>query len=126
MTATLAATPTPVPTATPAQTSYTVKQGDWLFKIAREHNVSVEALIAANPGINPSSIQPGQVLVIPAPGAPIPPAAVAAGPSTYVVQPGEWIYQIARKLGKDPQAIIAANPGVDPNNVKPGQVLNIP
>lgn len=125
-TATPAPTATLVPTATPAQTSYTVKSGDWLYKIARDHNVSVEALIAANPGISPNNIQPGQVFVIPAPGAPAPAGAVVSGPTTYVVQPGEWIYQIARKLGKDPKAIIAANPGIDPNHVNPGQVLNIP
>lgn len=117
--------PTPIPpTATAAgPKTYTVKPGDWLFKIAREQGVDPKALIAANPGINPNNIQPGQVLTIPAAGAP---TTAPAGTTTYVVQPGEWIFQIARKLGKDPNAIIAANPGVNPNNVQPGQVLTIP
>jgi LysM repeat protein len=133
-----AAAPTAVPSATPlpptpipptvaptvaGPTQYTVKPGDWLYKIAREHGVDVNALIAANPGINPNNIQPGQVLNIPAPGAPAP---APSGPTTYVVQPGEWIYQIARKLGKDPKAIIAANPSINPNLVYPGTVLTIP
>ncbi len=118
--------PTPVP-PTPTQTGptqYTVQKGDWLYKIARDHGVDPNALIAANPGINPNNLQPGQVLTIPAPGAAAP--SPAAGPTKYTVQPGEWIYQIARKLGKDPQAIIAANPGINPNVVYAGQVLNIP
>lgn len=117
--------PTPVrPTATVAgPKTYTVKPGDWIFKIARELGVDPQALIAANPGVNPNNIQPGQVLTVPAAGAPI---TAPASPTTYVVQPGEWIFQIARKLGKDPGAIIAANPGVNPNNVQPGQVLIIP
>jgi len=119
------APPTAVPptTAPAGPTQYTVQQGDWIWKIAREHGVDPNALIAANPGIDPNNIQPGQVLTIPAPGASAPPA---SGPTTYTVQPGEWIYQIARKLGKDPQAIINANPGISPNLVYAGQVLNIP
>ena len=119
--------PTPIPpTAAPAvagPTQYTVKPGDWIYKIARDHGVEPNAIIAANPGLNPNNIQPGQVLTIPAPGSPAP---APSGPTTYVVQPGEWIYQIARKLGKDPQAIIAANPSVNPNVVYPGTVLSIP
>jgi LysM repeat protein len=119
--------PTPVPpTVAPTAagpTQYTVKPGDWIYKIARDFGVEPAAIIAANPGINPNNIQPGQVLTIPAPGSPAP---APSGPTTYVVQPGEWIYQIARKLGKDPQAIIAANPGINPNVVHPGTVLNIP
>jgi LysM repeat protein len=112
---------TPVPAAAGPRT-YTVKQGDWLYKIAREQGVEPQALIAANPGINPNLLQPGQVLNIPAPGSPPP----AGGPTTYTVQSGEWIYQIARKLGKDPNAIIAANPGINPHLLYPGQVINIP
>jgi LysM repeat protein len=114
--------PTVAPT-TAGPIQYTVKPGDWIYKIAREHGVDPNAIIAANPGINPNNIQPGQVLTIPAPGAPAP---APSGPTTYTVQPGEWIYQIARKLGKDPQAIIAANPGINPNLVQPGTVLTIP
>ena len=117
--------PTPIPaTATAAgPRSYTVKPGDWLFKIAREQGVSPQTLIAANPGINPNFLRPGQVLTIPGPGG-LPPA--PSSPTTYVVRPGDWIFQIARKLGKDPNAIIAANPGVNPSFIQPGQVLNIP
>ncbi|GEM_PF-281539 len=48
------------------------------------------------------------------------------GSITYVVQPGDWLYNIARKFGVTPDAIIAANPGLTPNNIYPGQVLVIP
>ncbi len=57
---------------------------------------------------------------------PVEPKAAPANPTTYTVQSGDWIYQIARNHGLDPQALIAANPGVDSNNIQPGQVLNIP
>ena len=47
--------------------TYTVKQGDAMYKIAAAHGVTLEALIAANPQIeNPDLIHAGEVLNIPA------------------------------------------------------------
>ena len=57
---------------------------------------------------------------------PVEPAAAPANPTTYTVLSGDWIYQIARNHGIDPQELIGANPGVNANNIQPGQVLNIP
>jgi carbonic anhydrase len=48
------------------------------------------------------------------------------GSVTYVVQPGDWLYSIARRYGVTPDAIIAANPGIGTGNLYPGQVLVIP
>ncbi len=48
------------------------------------------------------------------------------GSVTYVVQPGDWLYSIARRYGVTPDAIIAANPGVATGTLYPGQVLVIP
>lgn len=66
----------------------------------------------------------------PIPDASIPeptPIPVVPGlPTVYVVQPGDWIWQIARNFGVDPRAIIEANPGINPDLVQPGQELNIP
>jgi nucleoid-associated protein YgaU len=50
-------------------------------------------------------------------------------PPTYTVQKGDTIYGIARKVfGSDARAkdIIAANPGIDPDRIKVGQVINLP
>ncbi|MGD2103866.1 MAG: LysM peptidoglycan-binding domain-containing protein, partial [Anaerolineae bacterium] len=65
----LADTPSPVP-ATPAPTpmrplTYTVQGGDTLSAIAEEHEISVEALVAANNLVNPDVLQIGQTLIIP-------------------------------------------------------------
>ncbi len=50
-----------------AQSTYTVKSGDSLWKIAEKHQVGLSEIIAANPQIkNPSLIYPGQKLTIPA------------------------------------------------------------
>jgi LysM repeat protein len=104
-----------------------------LNKIAAQLGVTPQAIIAANPGLNPNRIYPGQVLNIPGGGTPAPtsapgatPTIIPSGPTTYTVQRGEWIYAIARKFGVTVPALLAANPGVNPNFVYPGQVLNIP
>ncbi|KAL8728481.1 MAG: hypothetical protein Q9166_005379 [cf. Caloplaca sp. 2 TL-2023] len=45
--------------------SYTIKQGDTLWEIAKAHNTTVEAIEKANPGINPKNLQVGQVIRLP-------------------------------------------------------------
>ncbi|MDY3985134.1 LysM peptidoglycan-binding domain-containing protein [Dysosmobacter sp.] len=48
------------------RTVYTVRKGDTLWGIAKRYNVTLTALIAANPGIrNPNLIYPGDKVVIP-------------------------------------------------------------
>lgn len=46
--------------------NYTVKSGDLLWKIAKQHGVTWEGIAEANNLENPNMISPGQVLVIPA------------------------------------------------------------
>jgi LysM repeat protein len=78
------ATDTPTPTATvvtstpaPAVT-YTVQRGDTLFEIALRFDVTLSALAQANDIADPTLIRPGQVLIIPVPGATV----VASASST--------------------------------------------
>jgi spore germination protein len=42
------------------------------------------------------------------------------------VKPGEWVWQIARLYGVDPQAIIDANNLTNPGLIFPGMELVIP
>lgn len=45
---------------------YVVKPGDTMYMIARQYNIPLDVLIAANPQIqNPDLIYPGQVIMIP-------------------------------------------------------------
>ena len=44
----------------------------------------------------------------------------------YVVQPGDTLYRIAQRLEVSLQRIIEANPGIDPNYLRVGQVICIP
>ncbi len=108
-------------------TTYTVQWGDWLTKIAQRFGVTTAALLAANPGLDPNRIVPGQVINIPAAGVPVSSGTPSANtPGTYTVQRGDWFYSIARKFGVTVVALQAANPTVNPSAIYPGQVLNIP
>jgi LysM repeat protein len=126
------------PTATPLgqEIEYTVQPGDWIFKIAREFDVDPQEIIDLNNLTNPSQLSPGMVLKIPTEGTTVEPtvegtAAAATGTPTgsttiHIVQPGEWIWQIARLYGVDPQTIIDANNLSSPSTISPGDELIIP
>jgi LysM repeat protein len=57
-----------------------------------------------------------------------PTALPSEGPCVHTVQPGEWIYSIARKYNIPPDQLLAANPrlAANPDSLQPGDVLNIP
>jgi LysM repeat protein len=59
---------------------------------------------------------------------PVPTAAPEAltAPTTYTVQPGDWVYNIARKFGVSPNSIIEANGLRPPYSLHAGQTLTIP
>ncbi|MBI5300650.1 MAG: LysM peptidoglycan-binding domain-containing protein [Chloroflexi bacterium] len=57
---------------------------------------------------------------------PTPLPSSGSGPTTYTVQWGDWLSKIAQKFGVTNQEILTANPGLNPNRIYPGQVLNIP
>lgn len=63
---------TPAPTPTPA--IYTIARNDTLSAIAKKFGITVEALLAANPGMIPQALAVGQTITIP-------PASQAAGQS---------------------------------------------
>ncbi len=48
------------------------------------------------------------------------------GYDTYTVRPGDTLYQIARAYYTTVDAIITANPGIDPNLITVGQRLTVP
>lgn len=128
--ATSAATATPAVTATPSgvPSSYTLREGEHPYCIARRFDIDPNQLLAVN-GLTPSSQpDPGFTLTIPqdTSGFP-PPRALREHPTTYTVQPGDTIYIIACLFGDvRPSAIAEANGLSEPYNVSAGTVLNIP
>lgn len=112
--------------STLAETAYTVKPGDTLYKIAAQHGTSVAAIMAINTIANPNLIYVGQIIRIPGGTAPPANPPPPAGGATYVVQPGDTLYRIALRHGVTVAALVAANQIQNSNLITVGQVLVIP
>ena len=106
--------------------AYTVQRGDTMFSIARMFNVSLQALIDANPQISdPANIVPGQTVCVPVTGPP--PGQCPPGTFAYTVQPGDSMFSIAQRFGVPLDDLIAANPQIpNPNLIFPGQIVWVP
>lgn len=100
--------------------TYMIQQGDNLWDIARRYGVSVEQLLALNPGINPQNLALGQVIYVPSP--------MGKGPRLmpYVIQQGDYPWKIANRFGITVEQILALNPGINPNDLRIGQVIYLP
>jgi len=104
---------------------YQVKRGDTLYDISRHYGVSIRMIESYNRGVNPSALQVGQRLLIPAlrdvPSYSGRTAVVASERTvqhlddpgrfrgSYVVQPGDTLWSIARRHGTDPYNIAYYN-----------------
>ena len=99
---------------------YIVEAGDTLSGIARTFGVSVEDLAAANGITNPSTIFPGQQLVIPGyPG-------VAGVLQTQEVAYGDTLRSAAIRQGVRQQTLARLNRVVNPSWLYVGQPLIVP
>jgi LysM repeat protein len=124
----------PVPVPEVAGTEYVVVKGDSFAKIAKKHGVSVKAIQAANPGVEPTKLKVGQKLSIPASSGGASASAVtggltATGSSTgeeaYTVKSGDTLTKIAKAHGTTVKAIRAEN-NLTTDHIKVGQKLKIP
>jgi len=115
-----------------AEERYAVKPGDSLYGISRSFGVGIEELKKAN-GLEGSAIKPRQVLLIPSQknqqtgeAAKKDPGKTAKKPSSqtesYVVQNGDNLYSISKRVGLPVEEIKKMNQ-LHSSNLKIGQLL---
>jgi LysM repeat protein len=128
------ATPTVGPTATPLPPrSHQVAPGEVLGEIAGVYNVTVDDILALNPGLEPELLQEGQVILVPpdwaAAGQVISgtQASGSGGFLVHIVQPGEALLSIAERYGVSVDSIrLANNLGAYEDTIQVNQSLVIP
>jgi LysM repeat protein len=109
-----------------------VQRGESFSSIAPKYHVSVKALQAANPTVNPTGMQIGQKLVIPpATAGAVNGQSVGTAPTagnaeqTYVVKAGDNLTKIADRFGTTIAAIKRAN-NLTTDRIMAGDKLKIP
>lgn len=112
----------PVLPPCPEGNYYAIKPGDTLYSIAQSYSVSLDDLLEANPQIDLKNLLVGQVICIP----PAPPVTCPEGTRPYTVMRGDTIYSLARRFNTTVEAIMEANPGVEPDRLRIGQRICIP
>ncbi|NLH48517.1 MAG: LysM peptidoglycan-binding domain-containing protein [Myxococcales bacterium] len=107
----------------PEAKTHQVQRGENITRIAADNGVSVAALMAANQLTDPTSLQAGQILTIPAPG-----EKTAAPPSgkPYTVKTGDTLAKLAKRFGVTVKELAAANKLSTKSPLKAGQKLTIP
>jgi LysM repeat protein len=124
---------TPLPPATPSEQEYAIQKGDTFSTIAPKFHITVKALQAANPTVDPSKLQIGKKIKIPAPTASAPSATTGGTPApvsdsgepVYVVKSGDTLSKIATDHHTTVNAIRKAN-NLTTDKIKVGDKLKIP
>jgi LysM repeat protein len=105
--------------------TYTVQSGDTLFRISLRFDTTVQTLMNLNGLTNSDFIWVGQQLLIHGRESTPAPAAVETT-STYTVQAGDSLSEIALRFNTSSTALAALNNIVNPDLVYVGQTLTVP
>jgi LysM repeat protein len=122
MVGTVICIPTPTPVTCPGGSkAYTVMAGDTLYSIAARYNITVDAIMRLNPSLDPNSLLIGQVICLP-----VSPSTCPVGTTAYTIKAGDTLNDLAKKYNTTVDAIVKANPGIDPYRLMIGQVICLP
>jgi len=96
------------PLAQSAGPAYQFQAGDTLYDIAIRFGVTLDELLAANPGVDPAAMQIGQAIVIPG-------FEAEAGPlSLHTLEPGETLSSLSLRYGIELATLARLNRLVNP------------
>jgi spore germination protein len=96
---------------------HVVGTGDNLWVISNQYGVPIQTIVKLNGLPSASTLVPGLALYIPDNQLPI---------RSYQIKTGDQIWEIAQKFRTDISSILAANPGINPNQLFVGQIIHIP
>lgn len=115
-----------------AASEYAIQKGDTFSTIAPKFRVTINALKAANPTVDPSKLQIGKKINIPAATSATPAVHaggttvdVGSGETSYVVKSGDTLGKLATEFHTTVKAIQSVN-GLSDTKIKVGQKLKIP
>ena len=103
-------------TPTTGKTTYTVKPGDTLYKVASTYKTSIADLKLVN-NLTSDILSIGQILIIP--------SSAQEEFSTYTVKPGDTLYAIAQSFGTTVDNLKLLN-NITNNTLSIGQKLLLP
>ncbi|WP_071795193.1 lytic transglycosylase [Natronohydrobacter thiooxidans] len=112
----------PASAQSPCGPTTTVQPGDTYFAIAQRCDVSVGFIEQANPGVDASNLQVGQTLQLSTEAQrdePMP-------DDRYQVRAGDTLFNIARAMGVTLDALLEANPDINPDALQIGQIIIAP
>lgn len=132
------AKPTEQPVTKPAANKlyyvkHEVKRGETVAQLARKYEVSPESILIANNLPEDGGLIPGRTVSVPVRGS----SSKLVSKSTentkttttkqaYEVEEKDTFYKLSVKYGISVEELKAANPGVNPDRLRPGTVLKIP
>lgn len=106
---------------------HTVGQGETVASLARLYNVGADAILRSNP-YAAEGLKVGQVVKIPVnrgDGRELSNRQMKRIFDSHTVVQGETLYAISRRYGISINTLLEDNEGLDPANIRPGQMLNI-
>ena len=109
-----------IPPKKPTLSTYRVRKGDSLWKIANRFNITTKTIQALN-GLHNSRLSIGQVLVISKPST----VYSATGTEKYTVRKGDSPYIIAQKHQMDLAEFLRMNRLTPRSTIFPGQTLSV-
>ena len=109
-------------------TDHVVARGETLWGISRQYGVSLSALEAANPSVEPRRLRPGHLLLVPtlprAAGQGRDSEASESSATVHVVRRGETLWELARRYRLQVEDLRRWN-GLEGDLLVPGQRLRL-
>jgi spore germination protein len=96
---------------------HVVRSGESLWAISSRYGTPIQSIIELNALPPTSSLVPGLALYIPDNQLAI---------RSYRIKQGDHIWKLAQQFRVDISVILGENPGIDPNQLFIGQIINIP